>query len=197
MQSTHDSSSDALIDGRSDLHARLTDQVLEGPVQLKLLPMGARFNLRVSAAGMPAASKAFGVELPDTIGIVASDASRRALCLGPDEWVLHAEVKDMEAIVKAFENIYAATPHSLVDISEREIALSITGEQAATLLSVGCPIDLQKVAIGHGQRTVFDGASVVLHRDGETDYRLEVWRSFLPHVWDLLNTANRELATGL
>lgn len=197
MQSTQDVTSEAPIDRQSDLYSRLTAQLLTGPVRLRLLPMGARFSLRVAAASLPAASKAFGIELPDTISAAVSDATRSALCLGPDEWVLHAEAADRDVIVKAFENIYSTAPHSLVDISEREIALSITGERAMTLLSVGCPIDLQKIAVGEGRRTVFDGASVVLHRDGETDYRLEVWRSFLPHVWDLLNTANRELATGL
>lgn len=197
MQTTQDISSVALADGHSDLHAPLTAKMLAGPVQLTLLPMGARFNLRIARALVEEASTAFCVQLPDTIGVAVSKAKRTALCLGPDEWVLYAEASDISAVTKAYEGIYASAPHSLVDISEREIAVSISGEHAMTLLSVGSPIDLKKIVIGEGRRTVFDGASVVLHRDGETDYRLEVWRSFLPHVWDLLNTANRELAAGL
>jgi len=197
MRTTHEMTTVAPAEGHSDLHARLNVQALEGPVRLELLPMGGRFNLRASAAALGAASKAFGVTLPETIGKAADGAGRTALCLGPDEWVLYAEVADTQAIVKAFESVYASAPHSLVDIGEREIALSIAGEQAITLLSIGCPTDLRRMALGEGRRTVFDGASVVVHRDAETAWRLEVWRSFLPHVWDLLNTVNRELATGL
>lgn len=197
MQTTQETTSAALAEGLSDLHSPLSVKRLAGPVQLTLLPMGARFNLRIARESMAAASVAFGVQLPDTIGESGNEAGRRALCLGPDEWVLYAGTSEINAVSQAFEDIYATAPHSLVDISEREVAVSISGEQSMTLLSVGLPIDLKQIAIGEGRRTVFDGASVVLHRHGESDWRMEVWRSFLPHVWALLNTANREIGTGL
>jgi len=178
----------------------LAAQWLPGPVTLTFLPDGRRFSLRVGEADRAAASGAFGVSLPSVIGRAAGQGAgnreRRALCLGPDEWVLYATDDDGEAIASAFAQLYADAPHSLVDISDREIALALEGPEVTTLLSAGCPADPRAIPIGEGRRTVFDGVTVVLHRDTAERYRMEVWRSFLPHVWDLLNTANRELASG-
>jgi sarcosine oxidase subunit gamma len=50
---------------------------------------------------------------------------------------------------------------------------------------------------GRAVRTVFDGVQVVLWRDAPDAFRLDVWRSFMPHVRALLETGRRELATGL
>ncbi len=43
-----------------------------------------------------------------------------------------------------------------------------------TLLSVGCPTDLRDMKVGSGRRTVFDGATVVIHSDGQDGFRMEV-----------------------
>ncbi len=135
--------------------------------------------------------------MPKKIGEGARDGTRRALCLGPDEWVLWAADADRDAIVSAFSAIYAEIPHSLVEVSDREVAVVVEGAQAATLLSVGCPIDVEGIAVGAGTRTIFDGAQVVLFRDGHERFTVEVWRSFLPYAWNLLATANRGFAVGL
>lgn len=178
------------------LQSTLTAQALEGPVSITFLPDTARFNLRLSEADVTAASKAFGVSLPTSIGEATRSEKRSALCLGPDEWVLYTDEADADALESASGQLYESVPHSFVDISNREIAFSLKGAQAITLLSVGCPADLRELPVGSGRRTVFDGATVVIHRDGDDDFRMEVWRSFLPHVWELLNIANRELETG-
>ena len=100
-------------------------------------------------------------------------------------------------IAAAFAGLYAELPHSLVEISDREVAITLDGPQAATLLSVACPVDVESFAVGTGARTVLDGVQVVLYRDAPDRFTLEVWRSFLPHVLGLLEIGNRELATGL
>jgi sarcosine oxidase subunit gamma len=168
-----------------------------GPVSLTVQPETARFNLRIDPVHLAAASDAFGLALPPAIGHGAEDDGRRALCLGPDEWVLSAPEPEAGTIASAFARHYAEQPHSLVDLSDREIAVRIEGPQAVTLLSVGCPVDVEGIAVGNGARTIFDGVQVVLYRDAAERFTLEVWRSFLPHALDLLRTANRELATGI
>ena len=52
---------------------------------------------------------------------------------------------------------------------------------------------MRRIAPGTGCRTVFDEAQVILWRDGPEAFRLDVWRSFLPHVVALLETGMREL----
>ena len=172
-------------------------QAASGPVSLTVQPEAARFNLRIDPVQLAAASEAFGLSLPSVIGQGAQDGERRALCLGPDEWVLSAAGADRDAIASAFARLYPKLPHSLVEISDREIAVNLQGPDAVTLLTVGCPVDVESFAVGAGARTIFDGVQVVLYRDGPDHFTLEVWRSFLPHVLDLLRTANKELAAGL
>ncbi len=156
----------------------------------------ARFNLRIDPKDLPAAASAFGLTLPGKIGEGAKNGDRAAYCMGPDEWLLHAAESDQQAIVSAFDKVRATTPHSLAVISDRELALSIKGPAAAELLSVGCPIDLSRLPIGGAKRTVFDYAQVVLIRDAEDVFRLEVWRSYMPHAQGILEIATREFAAG-
>lgn len=170
---------------------------ISGPVRLSLLPEAARFSLRVGRANLNKASEAFGASLPERIGGRVSEGPRSALCLGPEEWVLHTSNDDAPALTAAFAGLGFGTPHSLVDISDRECAIAISGQQAADLLSTSCPRDLSAIPAGSGTRTLFDTVPVALFKDSETEYRLECWRSYLPHVWGLLATANRELASGL
>lgn len=165
-------------------------------VSVTILPPVARFNLRVAPGDLAVASKAFGVTLPGKIGQGAAKGDRAAWCLGPDEWLLHAPEAEQAAIVAAFASVRAGTPHSLTVISDREFTIGINGPRAAELLSVGCPFDLARMAPGTAKRTLFDSAQVVLICDGPQAFRIEVWRSFFPHVHELLEIAVRELASG-
>lgn len=172
-------------------------QAAPGPTSLGFLPAAARFSLRIAPADLAAASGAFGLALPSRIGEASEEGGRRALCLGPDEWLLRAGEAEQETVEEAFAAIYGVAPHSLVSIGDREIGLFVEGPEAATLLSVGCPIDLDRLAVGSGKRTVFDGVQVVLFREGAERFTLEASRSFVPHVRALLDTASRELIAGL
>ena len=51
--------------------------------------------------------------------------------------------------------------------------------------------------MGSAARTVFDSATVILWRDGPADFRMDVWRSFLPHVRALLAQVRDEAMAGL
>ncbi len=168
----------------------------EGPVRLTLLPEAARFSLRVRQSDIAAAARAFGAALPARIGQTASAGPRSSLCLGPDEWVLHTSTDDAEALQQAFAAIAGAAPHSLTDISDRDRSILLSGPLVEDLLSTGCPRDVSSIPLGAGVRTVFDTVQVVLIRDGVTDFRLEVARSYLPHVMALLAMANLELAVA-
>ena len=57
----------------------------------------------------------------------------------------------------------------------------------------------REVALAEGRavRTVFDSATVVLWRDGPAEFRMDIWRSFAPHVRSLLAQAEAELIAGL
>ncbi len=166
-------------------------------VSVVVLPPVARFNLRIAPADLAVATKAFGLKLPRRIGQGVLKNDRAAYCIGPDEWLLHAAEGDQAAIVAGFNTARAKTPHSLTVTSDRELTIAITGPAAIDLLSVACPLDLSRMTVGSAKRTVFDYAQAVLIRDGDDAFRLEVWRSYFPHVHGLLEIAVKELSVGL
>lgn len=163
-------------------------------VTVTLLPPVGRFSLRAREAGLPALSEVIGVELPSRIGARANSGATEVLCLGPDEWQILADQADAPRLIEACARIYAETPHSLTEISDREISVRIEGPKAAELITLGCPRDIDRLAVGEGRRTLMDSATVVLWRDGAQDFRLDIWRSFAPHVIALLETGCAELA---
>lgn len=146
-----------------------------------------RLSLR-ARGDLSALDAALGLTLPTRIG----QRNAGAICLGPDEWMLHAD--DIVPIVAACAAIYEGHPHSLTDVSGREITLLIEGPRAAELLTLGCARDIDSIPVGEGRRTVCDGATVILWRDAPDRFRMDVWHSFAPHLLHLFETGCRELA---
>lgn len=157
----------------------------------------ARFSLRVAPGHAATAAKSLGCALPRKIGDTVSRDGATALCLGPDEWHVLAPLKSEEEIVARFAGLYARVPHSLVDVSHRDIGLKIEGKTAAEALNAGCPLDLRAMAPGTATRTIFDKAQILLIKESDTSYRVEVARSFALHVWRLLETVAREIRLGI
>lgn len=167
------------------------------PVQIEELAPMARFSLRLRPARRMVLAEALGVDLPVKIGDRARIGTREALCLGPDEWLIVTTPDDAGALTGAAATVYDDAPHSLCEISDREITLHLSGPRVLDLLATGCPRDVEALAEGRAVRTLFDSASIVLWRDGPAEFRMDVWRSFLPHVLALLELAQEELNAGL
>lgn len=161
--------------------------------QVSVLPAQGRLSLR-ARGDLGALDKAIGIALPDRIGRRAEANGIEAIRLGPDEWTLRVPAQDVARLVAACTAVYGENPHSLVDISGREVTLLIEGPRAAELLTLGCPRDIASIPAGEGRRTLFDGATVVLWCDGNDRFRMDVWNSFADHVAQLLETGCKELA---
>jgi sarcosine oxidase subunit gamma len=118
---------------------------------------------------------------------------RAALWLGPDEWLLLAPAGEGNAVFAALENAMAGLPHSLVDVTHRQVALSVSGPGARELLASGCPLDLapECYPVGMCTRTLFAKAEVVLWRRSTEEYHLESGRSFSGYVLGWLREAQR------
>ncbi|MCV6547233.1 MAG: sarcosine oxidase [Cohaesibacter sp.] len=166
---------------------------MKGPVDIAFNETCARFNLRIDPANLAKASKTFGLDIPASIHGYAKDGGRSALCLGPDDWNIYGDEADKDAIAKAFADLYADAAHSLSDISDRQLSISLKGAQVADLLAMACPRDLSQLAVGSGTRTLFDSVEVLLIKHSDEHFEMEVWRSFLPHVWAMLQLGNQEL----
>ena len=161
---------------------------------LRMLAPAARFVLQCGAEARLAAGAAFGVALPETPCRAQARDSRAALWLGPDEHLLIAPVAELHAIAAAIDKSLAGIAHSLVDVSQRQLAIEVSGRDAAAILNCGCPLDLDAGAFPAGActRTLFGKADIVLWRTGGEEFRLEVPRSFAPYVSELLREAARD-----
>jgi sarcosine oxidase subunit gamma len=161
---------------------------------LKTLPPATRFILQGRLAARAAAGSAFGIALPEKPCRAHSVDRRAALWLGPDEQLLLAPAGDATILAAGLEAALAAIAHSLVDVSQRQVALQVGGPQACAILNTGCPLNLDAVEFPPGMctRTLFNKADIVLWRTGAHEFRLEVWRSFSDYVLGCLQEAGRD-----
>jgi sarcosine oxidase, subunit gamma len=162
---------------------------------ISVLPPMSRliYRGRISTVGRVAA--AFGVEPAMEPCRAAVSGPRAALWLGPDEWLLLANEGEAPAIIAALTAALAPLPHSLVDVSHRQLGLRVSGDDAALLLNAGCPLDLDRHAfpVGMCTRTLLQKTEIVLWRVSESVFHLDVARSFAPYAWRFLEQAERDL----
>jgi len=161
---------------------------------VRALPPASRYILRGGPQVMTAAGSALGLTISQVACRAATNGQQAALWLGPDEQLLiAAESADLAATLQpALRDL----PHSLVEVSHRQIALEISGPHATNVLNAGCPLDLDLSAfpVGMCTRTVLTKAEIVLWRTDETVFHVEVWRSFASYVTELLAEVAREVA---
>jgi sarcosine oxidase subunit gamma len=153
----------------------------------------SRFILQGDVAARAAAGRAFGVALPEDACRAHAEGERAALWLGPDERLLFAPAGELERLESQLSAALAGVAHSLVDVSQRQVALSVSGPSAADWLASGCPLDLDAEAfpVGMCTRTLLAKAEVVLWRRSAAEYHLEVQRSFSAYVLEWLHEAER------
>jgi sarcosine oxidase, subunit gamma len=164
------------------------------------LPPAMRFILHGDLDARSAAAQVFGVAFAEQSCRATLKGARATLWLGPDEYLLLGGIDGQVATVEsqaaeaagALELALGRIPHALVNISHRQFALEVSGPHAATILSGGCPLDLDlsEFPVGMCTRTAFAKADIVLWRTQQDAFRLEVWRSFADYVTGLL----REIA---
>lgn len=150
----------------------------------------SRISLRADSANAKALSKVLGLDLPLAPKTSARNTKGRlALWLGPDEWLIIDESGDpMGDLAKA------RVLHSATDISHRNTAIVVAGKGARATLEGGCPQNLSDAAfpVGAAARTVLGKIEVVIHRSGETDYRVECWRSFSDYAFGFLTETSKD-----
>ena len=160
-----------------------------------IAPRGAmsRAIFRCREADIDRISNKIGITLPRVACQSSQDGTISALWLGPDEWLLlHDEYND-GWVSNLLEELQGEL-YSLVDVSHRQVALSIEGPRAEEILNSGCALDLsiENFPQGTCMRTMFAKAEIVLWRAGPSGFHLEVWRSFARYVEELLREAERE-----
>jgi sarcosine oxidase subunit gamma len=145
-------------------------------VSISLAPPMARYSLRARQAQVLEAL--LGVEVPTKIGATIGGIA----CLGPDEWLMRASAGTS---IPLGEGLALA----ITNVSERSVCLIVEGPDAAKLLMSGCPLDLDRFAGGRATRTVYETVEIILIREADDRFHVEVWHSFAAWLWTALTTA--------
>lgn len=186
--------SDPAITSAADRPIAVADKVL-----VRALPPCARFLVRGAEGARAKASTAltekFGIDLPSNACRSSRQGDYAGLWLGPDEWLVLAPIGDLTAIRRALDEALSDTPHALVDVSDRHLALQVAGALAADVLNTACPLDLgiDAFPVGMCTRTLLGKAEVTLWRMDPEAFRIESQRSFAPYHAGLLDDAVRAL----
>ena len=149
-------------------------------VTISWAPPMARYALRAREPRV--LEGLLGLALPRMIGLIEG----QIVCLGPDEWMLRAAAGTR---IAAGEGL----PVAVTDISERAVCLTVQGPRAAQTLMAGCPLDLDRLAVGRATRTLFETVEIIVLHTHPDVFEVEVWRSFAPWLGLALERAARDL----
>ena len=160
-------------------------------VTVTKLPAATRLIVRGGDVAVGIIGRAFGVALPRDPYRATGTDDRAALWLGPDEWLLIAADGEAERLARGLVHAVGEEPASLVDVSHRQIGITVAGPAAADALNTFNALDLHESAfpIGMCTRTLFGKAEIILWRTDREAFRIEVWRSFAPYVLGCLDQA--------
>lgn len=176
-----------------------------GQIEIKALTACARLIVRGGEAARAKASlaltEAFGIDLPLIACRSARHGDYAALWLGPEEWLVLAPVVELGKAGAVLRRALHGTadalvPHALIDVSDRQIAFTVSGPLAADVLNTGCPLDLgiDAFPVGMCTRTLMAKVEVIVWRLSPESFRLECQRSFSAYLVTTLVEASRSIA---
>jgi sarcosine oxidase subunit gamma len=162
-----------------------------GALSIRELPFVSQINLRADpqdANLMHRIAASLGFALPVASNTVSSHQQRRALWLGPNEWLVVGPDGHQEALQQLLHHGLDAAFGSIVDVSANRAVLEIRGARARELLAHGVPIDLDPRRLGPGRcaQTLLARAQVTLERREESIFAVYFRTSFASYVADWL-----------
>ena len=159
-----------------------------GELSIRELPFVSQINLRADpkdANVMQRLAEALGFALPVIPNTAAAKGDRRALWLGPDEWLLVGPGGQREALAQTLRSGLNGALGSIVDVSANRTLLEIRGPNARELLAHGVPIDLDARSFDPSRcaQTLLAKAQVIIERITEDPaFHIYVRSSFASYV---------------
>lgn len=171
-----------------------------GGLSIRELPFVSQLNLRADpndAELMQRLAGALGFALPVTPNTVSPHQDRRALWLGPDEWLVVGPDGQQDALEQALRHGLNGAFGSIVDVSANRTLLEIRGPRAGELLAHGIAVDLdaRSFAPGRCAQTLLAKAQIVLERRDQSAFLIYSRISFARYVAEwLLDSQQLEAA---
>ena len=169
-----------------------------GDLTIGELPFLSQVNLRADPTDanlmQRLASSLGGLALPVMPNTVTSKGDRRALWLGPDEWLIVGPDGKQAALTEALRVGLGGVFVSIVDVSANRTVLEIRGSKARDLLANGVAIDLDPRSFGPGScaQTLLAKVQVIIERRDEIAFYVYARTSFATYVADWLLDAAAE-----
>ncbi len=163
-----------------------------GSLSIRELPFLTQINLRVDAgdaAVMRRLNDSLGFGLPLTSNAASFEEDRRALWLGPDEWLVVGPANQPASLEQTLRNGLAEAFGSVVDVSANRTVLEMRSPRARDLLAHGVPIDLDPRSFGANRcaQTLLAKAQVIIdRRDDEAAFHVYIRSSFASYVAEWL-----------
>lgn len=132
-----------------------------------------------------------GRELPREVGACLA-GPLRVLCLGPGEWLLVAEERVGDDVLRRLAAELAGQGAVLVDMTEGLGVFEVSGSMAREVLSKGCGLDLDphSFPVGRCARTRLAQMTVIIdHPNDAPGFDLYVARSYLRSLAEWLEDA--------
>ena len=173
-----------------------------GDLSIRELPYLAQVNFRTDpndARTMQQLASILEFALPVVPNTITSRRDRRALWLGPDEWLIVGAEDQEKAIAQALRDGLGGAFGSIVDVSANGTIIEIRGPNARDLLAHGVPIDLGSRSFGPDRcaQTLLAKAQVVIERvTDDPAFHLYVRSSFASYVADWLLDAAASISAG-
>ena len=162
-----------------------------GDILVREVPYLAQINFRADpndADIMQRLASTLGFALPVLPNMATSHNDRRALWLGPDEWLIVGPDGEQEILGQALRDGLNGTVGSIVDVSANRTMLEVGGPKARELLSHGVPIDLDARTFGPDRcaQTLLAKAQVVIERHHDEPFHLYIRSSFAHYAAEWL-----------
>lgn len=174
---------------------RGTTPAVHTPGWLSVMSPSARFVLQADAAALTAAAQSLGFDSDVSTSAAYDNGQFSLLWLGPDERLILAWQDDAQRTAPRVANALADQPHSLVEVTHRQVSSRLHAHGIIELLNCGCPqdLDLGQFAIDRCSRTLFNKSEIVLWRRGANEFHVEIWRSYADYFERWLIEAAQDL----
>ncbi|EKV27034.1 Sarcosine oxidase gamma subunit [Caenispirillum salinarum AK4] len=175
-------------------------QASAAAVTLERLALRTTLNLRgdpADAGFLDAVKQATGLTLPTDANTWTEGGSRRAVWLGPDEWLVVAPDDTAEALEQAVRTARGGDPWlSVTNVSHNSTVFRLAGPAARMVLAKATPIDLHPRAFGANacaQTVLARTRALILLAEAQAP-AFEVWvrNSFAQYTADWLEDAMLE-----
>jgi sarcosine oxidase subunit gamma len=137
-----------------------------------------------------------GFALPVVPNTTTSQNDRRALWLGPDEWLVVGPDGQQEILEQALRSGLNGAFGSIVDASAERTLLEISGARTPEILAHGVPIDLDPRSFGPNRcaQTLLAKAQVIIERRDDSGFFLYVRTAFASYTAEWLLDAAASVA---